>query len=100
MRFRSTTLSFATHHRMTKVYDKPSALLGAVGDDLGATDWITISQDQIDKFADATLDHQWIHCDVERAKAGPFGAPIAHGYLTTALASHLLAHVERVQGHK
>jgi acyl dehydratase len=83
---------------MTKVYDKPSALIGAEGDDLGVTDWITISQEQIDKFADATLDHQWIHCDVERAKAGPFGTPIAHGYLTMSLASFFLAQLVRVEG--
>jgi acyl dehydratase len=83
---------------MTKVFDNPSALLAAVGTDLGATGWITISQEQIDKFADATLDHQWIHCDVERAKAGPFGAPIAHGYLTMSLASHFLAELVRVDG--
>ena len=76
----------------------PHALLSAVGTDLGTTDRITITQDQIDKFAEATLDHQWIHCDVERAKHGPFGAPIAHGYLTMSLASHFLAELVRVEG--
>jgi acyl dehydratase len=79
-------------------FASPTELLGAVGRDLGATDWITVTQDQIDKFADATLDRQWIHCDVERAKAGPFGAPIAHGYLTMSLASHFLSQLARVEG--
>jgi acyl dehydratase len=83
---------------MTKVYESPTALLGAEGTELGATDWITVSQEQIDTFADATLDHQWIHCDVERAKAGPFGVPIAHGYLTMSLASYFLAQLVRVDG--
>jgi acyl dehydratase len=79
-------------------FDKPEALLDAAGTDLGATEWVTITQEQIDKFAEATLDDQWIHCDVERAKAGPFGAPIAHGYLTMSLASHFLAQLARVEG--
>jgi acyl dehydratase len=83
---------------MTTAFPNPQALVDAVGTDLGATGWVTITQDQIDKFADATLDHQWIHCDVERAKAGPFGAPIAHGYLTMSLASHFLSELLRVDG--
>jgi len=83
---------------MPTSFDSPAALLSAVGADLGTTDWITITQEQIDKFADATLDHQWIHVDVERAKQGPFGAPIAHGYLTMSLASHFLAQLVRVGG--
>ena len=76
----------------------PSALLAAVGQDLGHTEWMTIEQDRIDKFADATEDHQWIHVDPERAKTGPFGATIAHGYLTLSLCSHFmpqLLHVEK-----
>ncbi|GIU86997.1 MAG: MaoC family dehydratase [Acidimicrobiia bacterium] len=76
----------------------PAALLSAVGTELGPTDWITITQDQIDKFAEATLDNQWIHVDTERAKQGPFGAPIAHGYLTMSLASHFLAQLVHVSG--
>ena len=81
---------------MTTTFESPQALLGAVGTKLGPTDWITITQDQINAFADATLDNQWIHVDTERAKAGPFGAPIAHGYLTMSLASHFLAELVRV----
>jgi acyl dehydratase len=83
---------------MTTLFENPAALLSAAGTDVGVTDWITITQDQIDKFAEATLDNQWIHCDIERAKHGPFGAPIAHGYLTMSLASHFLAELVRVEG--
>lgn len=82
---------------MATVFDSPNDLLGSEGRDLGTTGWITITQDQIDKFAEATLDNQWIHVDTERAKAGPFGAPIAHGYLTMSLASHFLGELVRVQ---
>src|SRR6478609_8285325 len=60
-------------------------LTDAIGADLGTTDWFEITQDRVDAFADATGDHQWIHVDVERAKAGPFGGTIAHGYLTLSL---------------
>ena len=83
---------------MTTEFDGPQALLDRVGADLGTTDWITITQDQINKFADATLDNQWIHVDTERAKAGPFGAPIAHGYLTMSLAAYFLGQLVRVKG--
>ena len=60
-------------------------LTAAVGEDLGASDWLTIEQERVDAFAEATGDHQWIHVDAERAAAGPFGGTIAHGYLTLAL---------------
>ena len=60
-------------------------LTAAVGEDLGASDWLEIDQDRVDAFAEATGDHQWIHVDVERAKDGPFGGTIAHGYLTLSL---------------
>jgi acyl dehydratase len=83
---------------MTTTFDEPKALLDAIGTQLGPTGSITITQDQIDKFAAATLDNQWIHIDTERAKAGPFGAPIAHGYLTLSLASHFLAQLVSVHG--
>ena len=62
----------------------------ALGETLGPSDWLTIDQDRINTFADATGDHQWIHVDVEKAKDGPFGAPIAHGYLTLSLVNHFL----------
>jgi acyl dehydratase len=60
-------------------------LRGLAGKDLGASSWVGITQERVNTFADATGDHQWIHVDVERAKQGPFGGPIAHGYLTLSL---------------
>ena len=68
-----------------RVFTSFEELADAVGDDLGTTDWLEISQDRVDAFADATGDHQWIHVDVERAQQGPFGGTIAHGYLTLSL---------------
>jgi acyl dehydratase len=57
----------------------------AAGEEIGTTDWLEIDQDRVNQFADATGDHQWIHVDVEKAKEGPFGGTIAHGYLTLSL---------------
>ncbi|GHG43114.1 MaoC family dehydratase [Sinomonas cellulolyticus] len=71
-----------TEPRLTVDFDK---LLTMAGADLGTTDWMEITQDRVNLFADATDDHQWIHTDPERAKEGPFGAPIAHGFLTLSL---------------
>ncbi len=85
-------------HVMGTTFDSPNDLLDAIGVDLGSTDAVTITQEQIDKFAEATMDNQWIHVDTERAKKGPFGAPIAHGYLTMSLASHFLAQLVHVRG--
>lgn len=73
-------------------------LKGRVGEHLGYSDWHLVTQEQIDAFADATGDHQWIHVDLERAKHGPFGRPIAHGYLTLSLGPVLLAQIFRVEG--
>ena len=81
---------------MATSFASPTELLGAVGTKLGPSDTITITQDQIDKFAEATLDNQWIHIDADRAKDGPFGTPIAHGYLTMSLASHFLSELVHV----
>ena len=75
---------------MPQSFESADALKEAVGKPLGPSEWLVIEQDRIDLFADATDDHQWIHVDVERAKQGPFGAPIAHGYLTLSLVSHFL----------
>ncbi len=69
-----------------------------VGQHLGYSDWVEITQEQVNAFADATGDHQWIHVDIERAKAGPFGAPIAHGYLTLSLGPMLSPQVYRIDG--
>ncbi len=69
-----------------------------VGTQLGPTAWREVTQEQVNTFADATGDHQWIHVDVERANAGPFGGPIAHGYLTLSLAPVLLGGLLHVSG--
>ena len=68
-------------------------LSDAIGEELGTSDWLSIDQERVDQFADATGDHQWIHVDVERAASGPFGATIAHGYLTLSLVPFLGAQV-------
>ena len=65
--------------------------MACVGQEVALTDWITITQEQVNLFAQATGDHQWIHVDPERAKAGPFGAPIAHGFLTLSLLPQFFA---------
>lgn len=66
-----------------------AALTARVGEEIGVGDWFEITQERVDAFADATLDHQWIHQAGPEADAGPFGGPIAHGYLTLSLLSHL-----------
>jgi acyl dehydratase len=75
---------------MAQQFDSVAELTAAIGKPLGPSEWLVIEQERINLFADATDDHQWIHVDVERAKQGPFGAPIAHGYLTLSLVSHFL----------
>lgn len=83
---------------MTKIFAKPADLIGAEGTQLGPTDWLLIDQDRVNGFAEVTGDHQWIHVDVERAKAGPFGGTIAHGYLTMSLVNYFLPQLIEVQG--
>ena len=68
-----------------KTFQNLAELPALVGHEVAVSDWLTVTQEQVDLFAKATGDHQWIHVDVERAKAGPFGAPIAHGFLTLSL---------------
>ena len=75
-------------------------LRSLIGEHLGYSDYVEITQDQVNQFADATGDHQWIHVDVERATAGPFGAPIAHGYLTLSLGPALSPQIYSVGGFK
>lgn len=82
---------------MTTVFESPAALLDAVGQDLGASGWLTIEQERINQFADATGDHQWIHVDPEQAADGPFGSTIAHGYLTLSLANLFLPELMEVR---
>lgn len=83
---------------MPTIVPNLDALAGLVGTHLGHSDWVTVSQERVQQFADATGDHQWIHLDVERAKTGPFGGTIAHGYLTLSLGPHLLPQIWRVEG--
>ena len=68
-----------------RILNGSTELKAAIGEHLGYSDWMEITQERVNQFAEATGDHQWIHVDVERAKAGPFGAPIAHGFLTLSL---------------
>lgn len=81
---------------MTTLFDNPAALLDAVGQHLGYSDWETISQQRINQFADATGDHQWIHVNPEKAAEGPFGTTIAHGYLTLSMANLFLPQIMQV----
>jgi acyl dehydratase len=84
---------------MTTIVDGISGLKELVGQHLGYSDHMEITQERVNLFADATGDHQWIHVDVERAKAeSPFGGPIAHGYLTLSLGPVLVPQVIRVEG--
>ena len=81
-----------------RIFETPAALLAAVGESFGPTEWVRIEQDRIDLFAKATDDHQWIHVDPERAKDGPFGGTIAHGYLTMSLVNRFLPELVEVRG--
>ncbi|UGY90556.1 MaoC family dehydratase [Streptomyces gobiensis] len=81
-----------------RVFASVDELRSAVGAELGPSDWLEIDQKRVDLFADATGDHQWIHVDAERAKDGPFGTTIAHGYLTLSLLPALVPQVLRVEG--
>ncbi|MCB1257078.1 MAG: MaoC family dehydratase [Microthrixaceae bacterium] len=84
---------------MTTTVSSLLELLELADADLGTTDWVEVTQDQVNLFADATGDHQWIHVDPERAKAeSPFGGPIAHGYLTLSLVNLFLPQLLDVQG--
>ena len=73
-------------------------LKAAIGEHLGYSEYFDVSQERVNQFAEATGDHQWIHVDVERAKSGPFGGPIAHGYLTLSLGPMLYPTVVRIEG--
>ena len=68
-----------------KTFETLADLAACVGQEVAVSDWLTITQEQVNQFAQATGDHQWIHVDAEKARAGPFGAPIAHGFLTLSL---------------
>lgn len=83
---------------MGVVFDTPDALLGAEGRDLGHTDWLAVEQDRVTTFGETTGDMQWIHVDPARAKDGPFGGTIAHGYLTLALVNAFMPDLITVNG--
>ena len=83
---------------MPTTVDGVDAFGDFVGKELGHSEWLTISQERVNLFADATDDHQWIHVDPERAKGGPFGVAIAHGYLTLSLIPVYLPEILEVQG--
>jgi acyl dehydratase len=73
-------------------------LKSLIGEHLGYSPYVNVTQEQVNLFAEATGDHQWIHVDVERATAGPFGAPIAHGYLTLSMGPMLYPQVVQITG--
>jgi acyl dehydratase len=83
---------------MATIFETPAELAAKVGQHLGHSAWMEVAQERIQLFADATDDHQWIHVDPERAKQGPFGAPIAHGYLTLSLVNRFLPEIVEVRG--
>jgi acyl dehydratase len=82
----------------TRVITGVDGLKAAVGEHLGYSEYFDVTQERVNQFAEATGDHQWIHVDVERAKSGPFGGPIAHGYLTLSLGPMLYPTVVRIEG--
>ena len=82
-----------------RVIDGVAELRSLVGQEVGVSDWFTVTQERINGFAEAVEDRQWIHCDADRARAeSPYGTTIAHGYLTLSLLSHLLSQAVRVRG--
>ena len=85
---------------MPAVFRSAADFKAAVGRSYGPTEWLIVDQPRIDAFATATGDHQWIHVDPERAKHGPFGRTIAHGYLTLSLVNHFLPQLIEAQGMK
>ncbi|WP_421842955.1 MaoC family dehydratase [Mycobacterium sp.] len=83
-----------------RTFESVADLAAAAGETIGQSEWVTITQDDVNLFADATGDHQWIHVDPERAAAGPFGATIAHGFMTLALLPRLQHQIYTVDGIK
>jgi len=81
-----------------RVFAHPDELVAAVGERLGESAWMQVDQSRIALFADATLDHQWVHVDAERAQQGPFGGCIAHGFLTLSLVNFFLPQIVRIDG--
>lgn len=86
--------------RRMKTFETLADLAACVGQEVALSDWVTITQEQVNRFADATGDHQWIHVDPERARQGPFGGPIAHGFLTLSLLPRLFETALQVRGSR
>ncbi|AXQ28135.1 MaoC family dehydratase [Solimonas sp. K1W22B-7] len=82
---------------MATLFETADAILSSIGQPLDVSNWVEVTQERINLFADATDDHQWIHVDAEKAKDGPFGSCIAHGYLTLSLASRFLPEIVDVR---
>ncbi|MCK0516744.1 MaoC family dehydratase [Williamsia sp. DF01-3] len=83
-----------------EIYRGIADLEAAVGKELGPTEWFAVEQDRVDGFADVTEDHQWIHVDTEKAAGGPFGATIAHGFLSLSLVPYFVSQLRRIEGAK
>jgi acyl dehydratase len=84
-----------------RTFTSANDIVSAVGEELGASEWVTVTQDRVNTFAEATGDHQWIHVDAERAeRESPFGGPIAHGYLSLSLLPMLGWQIYTVEGAK
>lgn len=83
-----------------RTFESIEELAACQGEPIGQSEWVTITQEAVNLFADATGDHQWIHVDPERAADGPFGTTIAHGYLTLAMLPKLMAQISRLEGVK
>lgn len=81
-----------------RTFDSIAALQPLVGQEIGVSEWITVTQERIQRFAEATNDHQWIHLDEDRAKSGPFGTTIAHGFFTLSLLPEMSASAFEVRG--
>ena len=94
---RAGPLNHRERHCMTTVLEEPADLIKLVGQRLGTTEWMKVTQQQVDQFAEATGDHQWIHTDPQRAAKGPFKGTIAHGYLTLSLAPVVISQVLQIR---
>ena len=84
-----------SNDNLQKAYDTMTA---RIGEQTSQSEWFEVTQDRVNDFADVTMDHQWIHVDVDRANEGPFGAPIAHGHLTLSIMGHLPKAAEAARG--
>lgn len=83
-----------------EIYRSIADIEAAIGKELGPSEWFPIEQDRVDGFADVTEDHQWIHVDTEKAASGPFGATIAHGFLSLSLVPYFVSQLRRIEGAK